>query len=36
MNISLDIREGEWRYFTKEELDELNRLLEGSSKTWDA
>lgn len=35
MNILLDVPEGQWRYFTKEELDELNELLEGSSKTWD-
>ncbi len=32
MNISLDVPTGEWRYFTPEELAELNRLLEGSSK----
>ena len=32
MNISLDVPTGEWRYITAEELAELNRLLEGSSK----
>ena len=32
MNISLDVPTGEWRYFTPEELAELNRLLESSSK----
>ncbi len=32
MNISLDVPTGEWRYFTAEELAELNRLLESSSK----
>ena len=35
MNISLDVPEGKWRYFTETELEELNRLCEGSSKTVD-
>ncbi len=35
MNVSLDVPEGKWRYFTEEELKELNRLCEGSSKTFD-
>jgi 23S rRNA pseudouridine2604 synthase len=34
MNISLDIPVGNWRYFTKKELDELNRLVDDSSKTF--
>lgn len=33
MNISLDIPVGQWRDFTKEELKDLNNLLEDSSKT---
>ena len=32
MNISLDVPTGKWRYISPEELAELNRLLEGSSK----
>ncbi len=32
MNISLDVPTGEWRDISPEELAELNRLLEGSSK----
>ena len=35
MNIKLDVPSGEFRKFTKEELLELNRLLENSSKTFD-
>ena len=35
MNIKLDISTGEYREFTKEELLELNGLLENSSKTYD-
>ena len=35
MNISLDIPTGKYREFTKEELLELNLLLENSSKTFD-
>jgi len=34
MNIKLDIPPGKYREFTKEELLELNRLLENSSKTY--
>ena len=34
MNIKLDIPTGKYREFTKEELLELNRLLENSSKTY--
>tara|TARA_Y100000385_G_scaffold10626_1_gene11137 strand:- start:597 stop:1328 length:732 start_codon:yes stop_codon:yes gene_type:complete len=33
MNINLDIREGEWRYFTLKELKEMHRILKKSSKT---
>ena len=36
MNISLDVPVGEYREFTKEELKELNRLLEDSTKTFEA
>jgi len=35
MNISLDVPVGKWRYFTKKELDELNRLCSDSSKTFE-
>ena len=35
MNIKLDVSTGKYREFTKEELLELNRLLEDSSKTFD-
>ena len=35
MNIKLDVSIGEYREFTKEELLELNELLENSSKTYD-
>ena len=35
MNIKLDIPIGKYREFTKEELLELNKLLEKSSKTVD-
>jgi len=35
MNIKLDLSTGKYREFTKEELLELNRLLEDSSKTYD-
>ena len=34
MNIKLDVPTGKYREFTKEELMELNRLLENSSKTY--
>ena len=34
MNIKLDVSIGKYREFTKEELVELNRLLENSSKTY--
>ncbi|MGB1318261.1 MAG: 23S rRNA pseudouridine(2604) synthase RluF [Flavobacteriales bacterium] len=33
MNISLDVPVGEWRDFTSEELNDLNRLISDSSKT---
>ena len=33
MNINLDIREGEWRYFTKKELKEMHQILKKSTKT---
>jgi len=35
MNIRLDVPTGKFREFTKEELHELSRLLENSSKTFD-
>ena len=35
MNIKLDVSTGKYREFSKEELQELNRLLENSSKTYD-
>ena len=35
MNINLDIPRGKYRNFTKEELKEINGLLENSSKTFD-
>ena len=35
MNIKLDLPRGKYREFTKEELKELNKLLEKSSKTFD-
>ena len=35
MNIKLDVPTGKYRQFTKEELLELNKLLEKSSKTFD-
>ncbi len=35
MNIKLDVATGKYREFTKEELSDLNRLLENSSKTFD-
>ena len=35
MNIKLDVPTGKYREFTKEELSELNRLLEKSLKTFD-
>ena len=35
MNIKLDIPTGKYREFTNEELEELNKLLENSSKTFD-
>lgn len=36
MNIELDLPIGQWRDFTAEELNELNRLLADSQKTYDA
>ena len=33
MNVSLDVKVGEWRYFTAKELKEINSLLKDSSKT---
>ena len=33
MNINLDIREGEWRYFTAKELKEMHQILKKSTKT---
>ena len=35
MNIKLDVPIGNYREFTKEELYELNKLLENSPKTYD-
>ncbi|MEP0265164.1 23S rRNA pseudouridine(2604) synthase RluF [Dokdonia sp.] len=36
MNITLDMPEGQWRDITIEELDEINRLVEKSTKTHDS
>lgn len=33
MNINLDVKVGEWRYFTTKELKEINTLLKNSTKT---
>ena len=33
MNINLDIREGEWRYFTGKELKKMRQILKKSTKT---
>jgi len=35
MNIKLDVPKGKYREFTKEEILELNKLLENSSKIFD-
>jgi 23S rRNA pseudouridine2604 synthase len=35
MNIQLDTPEGEWRYLSKKEMDEMNQLLEDSTKTFE-
>lgn len=35
MNVKLDIPVGKWRDLTKKELDEINKLVEKSSKTFD-
>ena len=35
MNIKLDVPSGKYREFTNEEISELNKLLENSSKTFD-
>ena len=35
MNIDLDLGLGKWRHLTTSELDEINRLLADSSKTFD-
>ena len=35
MNIKLDVPTGEYRELSKEEILELNELLENSSKTYD-
>ncbi len=35
MNVHLDLAVGQWRNLTQEELDEINRLVESSSKTHD-
>lgn len=35
MNINLDIPLGKWRHLTKDELDELNRLIADSAKTYE-
>ena len=32
MNVNLDLKVGEWRYFTAKELKEINSLLKNSSK----
>ena len=33
MNVRLDVAEGQWRYLTEKELNEINRLVADSSKT---
>ena len=35
MNIHLDIKVGQWRYFTKKEFNQLQLLLKNSQKTAD-
>ncbi len=35
MNVSLDLPVGKWRDLTTEELKEVNKLVEGSSKVWE-
>ena len=35
MNVNLDMPVGKWRYFSSQELDEINRLVENSAKTFD-
>ena len=35
MNIQLDTPEGEWRYLSKKEMDDMNQLLEDSTKTFE-
>jgi 23S rRNA pseudouridine2604 synthase len=35
MNVELDIPEGKWRDLTKNELSEINKLVENSAKTFD-
>ena len=35
MNIQLDTPEGEWRYLSKKEMDDMNQLLEESTKTFE-
>ncbi len=35
MNVSLDLPVGKWRDLTIEELKEINKLVEGSSKVWE-
>ena len=35
MNVKLDVPKGKYRELSKEELHELNRLLENSAKTYD-
>lgn len=35
MNVVLDVPVGQWRYLTKEEMNEINRLVADSAKTFD-
>jgi 23S rRNA pseudouridine2604 synthase len=35
MNVSLDVDKGKWRHLTAAEMDEINRLVETSTKTID-
>jgi 23S rRNA pseudouridine2604 synthase len=35
LNIKLDLPVGKWRDLTEDELSTLNKMLEGSSKTFD-
>ncbi len=36
MNVQLDVPEGKWRHLTEDEMSEINKLVEASSKTHEA